>query len=117
MSKELMEKAVRILDSKKAQDIKVIDISELTTLGDYFIIATGTSSTHVRSLAGELEEQLKKDGYTGTMEGYDNTGWVLMDYKDAIIHVFYGEMREHYQLEHLWSDGTPVDISGLLTQD
>ena len=112
-----MEKAVRILDSKKAKDIKVIDISGLTTLGDYFIIATGTSSTQVRALAGEVEEQLKKDGYTGTMEGYDNTGWVLMDYKDIIVHIFYTEMREHYQLEHLWSDGIPVDISDLLTRD
>lgn len=116
MSTELMKKAVKALDDKKGQDIKVIDIRGISQITDYFVICSGTSSTHVKALGDEVEYQL--GGHEADIgfhkEGYGSGTWVLMDYKDIIVHIMFGETRDFYNLEHLWSDGKEVDISEIL---
>ncbi|HIV10516.1 MAG TPA: ribosome silencing factor [Candidatus Faeciplasma avium] len=112
---ERLSVAVRALDSKKAENIKVIKIADLTIIADYFIIANGTSSTHVRGLADEVEFKLGEHGIKPDhIEGFDGAGWIAMDYKDIIVHIFYKDARKDYSLEKLWSDGEEVDIASLL---
>lgn len=101
-----IEKTVEILESKKAREIDVINISEVTILADYFVICSGTSNTHIRSLADELEFQMNEAGYECYhKEGYDSARWILMDYGDIVVHIFHEEDRSFYNLERLWSDG------------
>ncbi|OQB15761.1 MAG: Ribosomal silencing factor RsfS [Firmicutes bacterium ADurb.Bin193] len=111
MSFELAKRIATILDDKKAQGIEVIDISGISQLADYFIICSGTSSTHVKALADEVEFQIGgKDCETGFhKEGYGSATWVLLDYRDVIVHIFFGETRDFYNLEHLWTDGKKID--------
>ena len=101
-SLQLATAIARVLDKKKASDVKVLKVRDLTVLADYFVIATGTSSTHVKSLAEEVE-------FLRT-EGYDSKNWILLDYGEVIVHVFYPEARSFYDLEHLWADAEPVDM-------
>lgn len=109
-----VKKIVEVLDSKKAEQIDVIGIKDLTIIADYFVIATGTSSTHTKTLADEVEYQLSQAGIkAGGVEGH-GSNWIVIDYHDVIVHVFYKETRDFYQLERLWADGEHVDISGLL---
>lgn len=113
---ELMENVVKILDRKKATDIKVIEITDLTVVADYFVIATGTSGTHIRSLADEVEVEIKKQGCEPRgLEG-KATGWILIDYGAVIVHIFTPDQRELFNLEHLWIDGKEVDISKFITE-
>ena len=99
----MKEKIIEVLDSKKAINIKEIDIKEKTTIADYFVIASGTSNIHVKSLADNVEEELKKDGiYPNKIEGYDSGLWILMDYGEVIVHIFTEKERENYSLEDLW---------------
>lgn len=114
-SKALMKEIVKILDNKKAIDIKVIEISELTVLADYFIIVNGTSNTHVRSLAEEVEEATQKIGVSPRSIEGRATGWILLDYGDVVVHVFTPQDREYYSLERLWSDASFVDVSDIVT--
>ena len=117
-SKELAIRIAKILDKKKAEGLKVLSIRDLTVLADYFVIASGTSSTHVRSLADEVEFQLGQQGVEPQrVEGYEARNWILMDYGGVIVHIFYPEARSYYDLEHLWADAQPVDLSGLLEED
>ena len=117
-SQELVKKIVRILDSKKGLDIEVIEIGELSTLGDYFVLVSGGSSTQVKALAEEVEDTLAKDGIEPKrIEGAQSALWILMDYRDVIVHVFYKEARGFYQLERLWADGEQVDISQYLVKE
>ncbi len=117
-SKELAIRIAKILDKKKAEGLKVLSIQDLTVLADYFVIASGTSSTHVRSLADEVEFQLGQQGVEPQrVEGYEARNWILMDYGGVIVHVFYPEARSYYDLEHLWADAQPVDLSGLLEEE
>lgn len=103
MADELVLKIEDILESKKAKDIKKIDIKNKTTIADYFIIASGTSTTHVKSLADNLEEELKKNNvYPKKIEGYNTGSWILLDYDDIIVHIFTENERENYSLEDLW---------------
>ncbi len=111
-----IETIVKALDSKKAVDIEVLRISALTVVADYFVIAAGTSNTHVRSLADEVEFKLSEEGIAPRQIEGRATGWILLDYHDVVVHVFIGEQREHYNLEKLWADAEKVDISALLTQ-
>jgi len=107
--KETALAAAGILDDRKAIDIAVLEVTDLTTLADYFIIATGTSTTHVGALADELEFSMKGKGITPHhVEGHRAGGWVLLDYRDVIIHVFTKEAREFYSLERLWGDAVVV---------
>lgn len=117
-SKELTEEVVRCLDAKKAKDILAISIGELSTLGDYFVVASGTSATQVKALADEVDLQLGKKGMNPKrVEGYQSATWILLDYYDVIVHIFLDEAREFYSLERLWSDAPRLDLSGLLTKE
>ena len=117
-AKELAITAVQILDSKKADQLRLIEISQISTLGDYFVLATGTSATHVKSLADELEFQLKERGVpAGRVEGYRSNSWILLDYESVIIHIFTPEARAFYDLDRLWQDGTPVDVALFLPKE
>ncbi len=113
--REVLEFIVENLDLKKAEDIEVLKIRDLTIISDYFIIATATSTTHVKSLADEIEFRLKQKNISPTnVEGYDSSTWILLDYSDIIIHIFTKDQREHYSLGRLWQDGEKLDISHLL---
>ena len=110
-SLETAKMAVKALDSKKALDIKVIKIQDISAIADYFVIATGTSSTHVKALADEVEAQLDEAGISVShVEGYGSNSWILLDYVDVVVHVFSDEAREYYDLERLWQDGEIIDI-------
>ena len=112
--KELALKAAEILYNKKAEDIKVIEVTEQTIVADYFVLATGTSSTHVKALADDVEYELEQIGvHDGHIEGRA-TGWVLLDYGAVLVHVFDRESRAYYNLERLWTDANLVDISDIL---
>ncbi|MBQ1546522.1 MAG: ribosome silencing factor [Clostridia bacterium] len=110
--------AAKAADSKKADNIRVIKVENVTTIADYFVIATGFSSTQVRAIADEIEFQLKEAGETVShIEGHKNDTWILLDYVDVIVHVFSEEAREYYDLDKMWADGEPVDISDVLTEN
>ena len=111
-SKELIKIAVKALDSKKAEDICVIGIKDLTIIADYFIIANGNSTTQTRSLADEVEFKLSEAGIKPKqVQGNNGSNWIVLDYSDIVIHIFYKETREFYNLERLWRDGENIDIS------
>ena len=110
--------AVKALDGKKGVNIQVIEISDISVLADYMVIATGTSSTHVKALADEVEYQLDKAGVSVShIEGYRSNTWILLDYVDVIVNVFDNEARAFYDLDRMWHDGKPVDISGVITEN
>ena len=109
--------SAKILSDRKAVHLSVIKITELSSLGDYMVLATGNNSTHVKALADELEFQLKNMGVTAHhIEGYRNDNWILLDYTDVIVHVFSDEAREYYSLDRLWQDGEAVDLSDYITE-
>lgn len=109
------KETAKILNEKKGLDIKVIEISDVSVIADYMVIATGNSSTHVKALADEVEEQLDDIGISVShIEGYRSNSWILLDYIDIIVHVFSNEARDYYDLERLWEDGTDVDISDII---
>ena len=104
--KELALALARIADAKKAIDIKILRIDELTVLADYFVICSGTSTTHVKTLAEEVEFQLKQRGVSpGHVEGRESGNWLLLDYGGVVAHIFMRETRDFYGLERLWADG------------
>ncbi len=110
-SLELAKKAAEILDNKKALRINVIKIGDISSLADYFVIANGTSGTHVRSLSDELEEQLKTEGIVPQrIEGYRSNTWVLLDYGSVVVHVFTQDARDFYDLDRLWIDGEKISV-------
>lgn len=109
--------AVKALDQKKALDIRALKVEDLTIVTSDFVIAAGTSSVHVRSLADEVEYEMEKAGFLPRQVEGRATGWILLDYYDLIIHIFTPDQRENYNLEKLWADAEEVDISGILTED
>ena len=115
-TKTLVEKIVKVLDDKKAEEIKVIKISELTVMADYFIIANGTSNTHVRALAEEVEDVIAKEGEEARSIEGRSTGWILLDYNEVVVHIFTPRDREYYNLERLWQDGEEIDISTFISE-
>ena len=111
-SKKMAKLAIEALEDKKAEDIKIIDISGVSVLADYFIIANGNNTNQVQAMIDNVEETLGKAGYTPKqIEGYNAANWVLMDYTDVIVHVFDKENRLFYDLERIWRDGKEVDVS------
>ena len=113
--REELEIAVKTLDSRKAKNITALKVEDLTILANYFIIASATSTTQVKALADEVEYQLGEKGVKPkSIEGYQSQTWIVLDYYDIIVHVFLEETRDFYQLERLWADGTPVDISEIV---
>lgn len=109
-SKELAKTAVAGLEDKKADDIRVIDISEVSVIADYFIIASGSNRNKVQAMADNVEEKLAEAGvHPRQIEGYQTANWILMDFNDIIIHIFNEEDRLFYNLEKIWLDGKIVD--------
>lgn len=115
---ERLELIIKTLDSKRGEDIQAIKIADLTILADYFVIVNGTSNTHARTLADEVEFQLLQHGIEPQRRESDtgNT-WIILDYGDIIVHVFYKDTRSFYKLEGLWADGERLDVSSLLTEE
>ena len=117
-SLELAQLAVQALDSKKALKIRAIGIRDISVLADYFVIAAGTSSTHVNALADEVAYRLGEVGEKSYhTEGSGTGGWILLDYGPLVVHVFQEKTREFYALERLWQDGEELDLSSLLTEE
>ncbi len=112
MNKDSMEMAklvIEALEDKKAEDIKVIDISEVSVLADYFIIAGGNNNSQIQALSNNVEEKLGRAGYpVKQIEGYETANWILMDFGDVIVHIFDKENRLLYDLERIWRDGKMV---------
>lgn len=113
---ELLKNIVVTLDNKKAMDIKSLEITDLTVVADYFVIATGTSGTHIRALADEVEDTLTKMGVEPNHIEGKTTGWILLDYGTVVVHLFTPDQRELYSLEHLWGDAKEVDLSGYIAE-
>ena len=103
-SKELAEKIVTILDSKKGIDIETIDVTGKTTLADYFVISSGNSTTQIKALADEVEYVLKNECniFADHIEGRSGDRWILIDLKDVVVHIFHPEERANYDISTLW---------------
>jgi ribosome-associated protein len=113
-SKELTKLAVAALEGRKAEDVTVIDISEISPIADYFIIANGTNQNQLQAMRDAADEALYKAGVkVQQIEGNQSSTWILMDYGDIIIHIFSKEDRLFYDLERTWRDGKVVDVSEL----
>ena len=110
-SKEMVKLTVAALEDKKAEDIKVIDITEVSVLADYFVIARGMNKNQVQALVDNVEEMLWRAGYESRqVEGYQTANWILLDYGDIIVHIFDSENRLFYDLERIWRDRKTVDL-------
>lgn len=113
-SKELAKKICDALADKKGEDIKIINISNVSVMADYFIIASGTNRSQVQAMADNVEEMLGKAGTEPKqIEGYQSANWILMDYRDVIVHIFDRENRLFYDLERIWRDGTSLTVEEL----
>lgn len=113
-SKQMAKIACAALEEKKAEDLKVINIEEVSVLADYFIITSGTNKNQVQALVDNVEEALGKEGYHAKqVEGYQTANWILLDYGDIIIHVFDSENRLFYDLERIWRDGKSISVEEL----
>ena len=117
-SLEQARKIVQVMDSKNAKDIRLIKIEGISSLGDYFVVASASNTTQVKAIADEVEDEMTKLGLEpNRVEGRQSAQWILMDYYDVMVHVFLDEARSFYNLERLWSDAPQLDISDLLTQN
>ena len=113
-AKEMVKTAVAALQDKKGEDLRVIDISGVTVIADYFIIASGSNPNQVQALVDNVEEQMYKAGYDDPrVEGYNTASWVLLDYNDVSVHVFSQDDRLFYDLERIWRDGKEIDVDSL----
>ncbi len=115
---QLLQDIVRLADSKKADDIVAMHVTEQTTLADYFVVMTGTSSPHIRALSEEIEKYLKDTYglYAHHTEGV-TSNWILMDYVTVVVNIFLADAREMYALERLWGDAVHVDLSEHLIKE
>jgi ribosome-associated protein len=108
----LARRAAAICADNKANDVVLLDLHDVTDMTDYFIVASGTSDTHVRSVAQHVVETLAKDGVRAhSVEGLSQGRWVLLDYVDFVVHVFHPTLRSFYQLERLWGDAPALAVS------
>ncbi|MCI5872301.1 MAG: ribosome silencing factor [Clostridiales bacterium] len=113
-SNEYCKVAVAALEDRKAEDVKVIDIREISPIADYFIIANGTNQNQIQAMRDACDEALYKAGLkVKQVEGNSNSTWILMDYGDIIVHIFSKEDRLFYDLERIWRDGKEVDVTEL----
>ena len=117
-SYELAILLARALDSKKGEDIKVLKTAELTTLCDYFVLCTATSSTQIKAMSDACEEAAEKNGEQAHhIEGHRGGTWLLMDFSSVVVHVFTDEARKFYDLERLWGDAQEIDITQALKEE
>lgn len=113
-SMEMARLAIEALEDKKAEDIHVIDISEVSVIADYFVIAGGSNRSQIQALCDNVEEKLGRAGNAvRQIEGYDTANWILMDFGDVIIHIFDKENRLLYDLERIWRDGKQIEADEL----
>ena len=113
-AKEMAKLAVKALEDKKAEDVKIIDIREVSTIADYFIIANGSNQNQLQAMRDAVDEALYKAGYHAKqIEGNSYSTWILMDYSDIIVHVFSKEDRLFYDLERIWKDGKEISAADL----
>ena len=109
-SAKMAKIAIAALEDKKAEDLRLIDISEVSVLADYFIIVSGSNASQVQAMADNVQEMLAKAGYECRQtEGYRTANWILLDYGDIIVHIFDKENRLFYNLEKIWRDGKVID--------
>lgn len=117
-AKQVAAIAAKALDEKKGVDLKLIEISDVSTLADFFLICTATSGTHVKALCDAVEEAMDAAGEPMlSREGHRGGTWVLMDFGCVVVHVFTQETRAFYDLERLWQDGKTVNLSTVLAAD
>lgn len=113
-SREMAKLACACIEEKKGIDIKTIDISNISVIADYFIIAGGNNIRQIQTIADHIEETFGKAGVEPkSIEGYHSSNWILMDYRDVIIHIFNQEERLFYDLERIWADGQTVEVADL----
>ena len=111
---EILKIAANALNEKKAKELSAVKVADLTVLTEYFLMATATSSTHVRALADEVEDKLEESGVKPHHIEGRATGWLILDYGSVIVHIFSREQREFYGLDKMWSDGEAVNIDDIL---
>jgi ribosome-associated protein len=110
-SAQWASQAALAAEAKKGKDVRILDVRAISSITDYFVICSGTSTTHVRAIADNIEETLAKQGlHLHHMEGYYNGRWILLDYTDFVVHVMHEDEREYYGLERLWGDAREVAI-------
>lgn len=115
---ELARELVRVLDLKKARDIKLMRVADQTVIADYFIICGGTSNTNIKALAGEAEYKLSLRGVAPLrIDGYSEGQWIVLDFGSVMVHIMSRDNRDFFKLEKLWSDAEAVDISDLLLKN
>lgn len=114
ISRKMAKTACDALSEKKAEDLRIIEISEISPLADYFIIATGANTNQIQAMVDAVDEELSKAGYqVKQIEGNRNSSWILMDYSDIIVHIFSKEDRLFYDLEKIWTDGKRIEVDEL----
>ncbi len=114
ISRKIAKTACDALSEKKAEDLRIIEISEISPLADYFIIATGANTNQIQAMVDAVDEELSKAGYqVKQIEGNRNSSWILMDYSDIIVHIFSKEDRLFYDLEKIWTDGKRIEVDEL----
>lgn len=110
-SKKLCSLAIEALEDKKAEDISVIDIQEVSVMADYFLIASGSNRSQIQALCDSVEDTLGRAGTAvKQIEGYDSANWILLDFGDIIVHIFDKENRLFYDLERIWRDGKTIPL-------
>lgn len=111
---DLVKKIVEALEDKKAEDITVLDIGEVSSIADYFIIANGNNANQLTAMEDAVDEVMYTNGvHQKQVEGTGNSTWILMDYQDIIVHLFSKEDRQFYDLDRIWRDGKVVDVHSL----
>ena len=117
-SKELTKVIYNALDDKKGENIKILDISSVSVIADYFVIASGSNTNQVQAMADSVREALGRAGHEPRqVEGYGSANWILMDYNDIIVHIFSDESRTFYDLERIWRDGKEVSLGEFETEE
>ncbi len=112
--KETVKTIYKAMDDKKAENIKIIYIGDISVMADYFVICSGHSNTQLNAIQDNVEEELAKQGiFPSNIEGHRNATWLLMDYKDVIVHIFSRDDRAFYDLEHIWKDGKTISVDEL----
>lgn len=109
-SKQLAKLAMEAMEDKKAEDIRIIDISHISVIADYFMIANGSNKSQIQTIADHVAEVLAKAGHpVKQVEGYQSANWILLDFQDVIVHIFDKENRLFYDLERIWRDGIQIE--------
>lgn len=116
-TEELLKIITKAADSKFAADIEILDIQELTTIADYFVICSGQGATQLRAIAEEIERKAKEAGEAPiSTEGYTASSWILLDFGSIVVHIFRKELREFYAIERLWSEAKKIDAAQFLAE-